>query len=553
MSTSTSTTSTASGATSYAKDVPADVRFFQRLVGLSVIGAWIAIPLVGYWLYQKAEEQKLIVARAQACGQRGDHACAVQAWREVIGFKSDDMNAWGGLCRARSHLGDYQATISDCGVAIERIRLQADADYLLAEMFAARAGAFETLPAPDYKRAASDWQTCADLPRADKTMCLIRRARVDLLLGDTTAALRDTAEAITASTSTTIEAHRIRANLALQAGRILETIASWDAILSQESNNVELRLQRADLLLAANEGTRAEADFNYLLQRSNRDALALAGLGDVALASGKVSRAMTLYQKAVRHDPGSAIAQAGLAHALVLVGKGGEASLVLRRIGASSSDVRTSLRLGRAEAALCTNARTRRWCDPSLREKARVHLEEFLQVGAGGPWREAVRMDLAQLTKSSNSLGSSGDGSSLPNARTSSMPISVSTHLVGPAGSSPRLQGAGSAQPGASAGAVDPAELQGAWTGNLQGGGQIKLIVEDVSGRMVQAMAATKTADGQFDTLKMRGSLDGRSLVFQADDGSHLSVRHRGAGARQVLAGTWQTKGGQKLSWTGRK
>jgi hypothetical protein len=79
------------------------------------------------------------------------------------------------------------------------------------------------------------------------------------------------------------------------------------------------------------------------------------------------------------------------------------------------------------------------------------------------------------------------------------------------------------------------------------------LIVEDVSGRMVQAMAATKTADGQFDTLKMRGSLDGRSLVFQADDGSHLSVRHRGAGARQVLAGTWQTKGGQKLSWTGRK
>ena len=550
MSTSTSTTPTASAATSYARDVPADVRFFQRLVGLSVIGAWIAIPLVGYWLYQKAEEEKLTVARAQACSQRGDHACAVQAWREVIGFEGDDMNAWASLCRARSHLGDSQATISECGVAIERIRLQADADYLLAELFAARAAAFEGLPAPDYKKAASDWRTCADLPRADRTMCLTRRARVDLLLSDTTAALRDTAEAIAASTSPTIEAHNIRAKLAMQAGRIPETIASWDAILSQEPNNVEMRLQRADLLLSITEGTRAEADFNYLLQRNNRDSRALAGLGDVALASGKVGRATTLYQKAVRYDPGSTIAQAGFANALVLAGKGAEASVVLRRIGPSSNEARTLLRLGRAEAALCTTARTRRWCDPSLRERARVHLEEFLQVGIGGPLREAVQADLAQLAKSPDSLGSSGDGASLPNSRTGGTPSTVLTHPAGPVGSSP---GVSSVPPGTSAGTVDPAELQGVWTGNLQGGGQIKLIVEDVSGRMVQAMAATKTTDGQFDTLKLRGSLEGRSLVFQGDDGSRLSVIHRGDGTKQVLTGTWQTKDGQKLSWRGRK
>jgi hypothetical protein len=110
----------------------------------------------------------------------------------------------------------------------------------------------------------------------------------------------------------------------------------------------------------------------------------------------------------------------------------------------------------------------------------------------------------------------------------------------------------GSTEP-AGNGAVEAADLQGAWSGELKGGGQIKLIVEDVSGRMVQATATTMTDDGQFDTLKLRGSLDGKSLVLQAEDGSRLSVKYKGVGARQVLAGNWQMKSGQKLPWTGKK
>jgi len=197
------------------------------------------------------------------------------------------------------------------------------------------------------------------------------------------------------------------------------------------------------------------------------------------------------------------------------------------RFTADNQTLRNEFTYGLQPAALLTT---------TMRFDAYSDLSFMLRVAANSPDPPSSCTDVVPLT----------------DFRTVSQRRSAPTHVDRPT-SGLAGRGAGSAQPGVSAGAVDPAELQGAWTGNLQGGGQIKLIVEDVSGRMVQAMAATKTADGQFDTLKMRGSLDGRSLVFQADDGSHLSVRHRGAGARQVLAGTWQTKGGQKLSWTGRK
>jgi hypothetical protein len=109
-----------------------------------------------------------------------------------------------------------------------------------------------------------------------------------------------------------------------------------------------------------------------------------------------------------------------------------------------------------------------------------------------------------------------------------------------------------SAGPGVT-GEIEAADLQGAWSGNLQGGGQIKLIVEDVSGLIVQATATTMTSEGEFNTLKLHGSLNGRSLVLQADDGSRLSVKYKGSGAGELLAGIWQVKNGKKLSWTGRK
>jgi hypothetical protein len=172
----------------------------------------------------------------------------------------------------------------------------------------------------------------------------------------------------------------------------------------------------------------------------------------------------------------------------------------------------------------------------TMRFDAYSDLSFMLRVAANSPDPPSSCTDVVPLT----------------DFRTVSQRRSAPTRVVRPT-SGLAGQEAGSAQPGVSAGAVDPAELQGAWTGNLQGGGQIKLIVEDASSRIVEATATTMTSDGEFNTLKLRGPLNGRSLVLRADDGSRLSVKHKDSGAGEMLAGSWQVKGGPRLSWTGKK
>jgi tetratricopeptide (TPR) repeat protein len=99
--------------------------------------------------------------------------------------------------------------------------------------------------------------------------------------------------------------------------------------------------------------------------------------------------------------------------------------------------------------------------------------------------------------------------------------------------------------------AESPAGLQGAWSGPLPGGGQLKLIVEDVTGGTVQASATAMTG-GEFETVKLQGALEGGKLVLKAPNGARLSARLK-SGKTESLSGSWQGEDGKKLAWSGKK
>ena len=115
------------------------------------------------------------------------------------------------------------------------------------------------------------------------------------------------------------------------------------------------------------------------------------------------------------------------------------------------------------------------------------------------------------------------------------------------------VQGGGAYPGSAASGDSEPVDLLGAWSGPLKGGGQIKLVVDDVSDRLVQATLTSMSSEGDFDTLKVSGSLNGKSLALRAENGSRLSVKYKSGKGGGILAGNWTTGTGQKLSWIGRK
>ena len=57
---------------------------------------------------------------------------------------------------------EAQATIDECGRALERFRSRSPRDHRIEVMYAARAVAFETLG--DHRSAAADWLACAAAP-----------------------------------------------------------------------------------------------------------------------------------------------------------------------------------------------------------------------------------------------------------------------------------------------------------------------------------------------------------------------------------------------------
>lgn len=401
MSESTATPVVPGTGPSYATDVPADVRFFQRLIGVLVIAAWFAAVSTACWVYRRHVRVKRALAAVEECHRRSDHACAVRAWREVVRLRGDDLDARAGLCLALSPATEAQATIDECGRALERFRSRAPRDHRIEVMYAARAVAFETLG--DHRSAAADWLACADAPGAERPLWLTRRATALARLRDTAGAIEAATAAITASTTGTgaLEAHRIRLDLLSRAGQPAEAADSLDALLAESPGDAPLRRLRAELRLASGQLAAAGSDFRYLLESNPRDALAMVGLGDVSIAAGKLSDAVKLYRRALRTDRRWIGAKAGLARVLVLRGKAAEALRLLDKLDVSMTDAGTVLRVGTAEAEICFGPQDRRWCKAALRARAQRHLRQFLESAetAGDPRRAVAASMVTKLAE----------------------------------------------------------------------------------------------------------------------------------------------------------
>ncbi|MDE7402358.1 MAG: tetratricopeptide repeat protein [Muribaculaceae bacterium] len=255
-----------------------------------------------------------------------DYMLAIQYFNQAIKAKPYLSEPYYLRALAKLSLEDYEGTVADCTLAIERNKFSPE-NYRLRGYALQNLGK-DSLAIIDYNRGleynpedkyflfykgVAQTET-KDFSGADSTLNLLlrlnpkmdegytARARLNMLRADTTAALNDIARSIELSGGTSVHPYMLRADISVKR-------KDWGAALADMNEAIRIRpeepdnyLNRAFIRYNSDDYFGAMADYNYTLELQPANLAALFNRGLLRYEVRDLDRAASDFEQVLKLD-----------------------------------------------------------------------------------------------------------------------------------------------------------------------------------------------------------------------------------------------------------